>query len=52
MLRMLYDYVGIKFRSGMDMPRIRKYQLRKARKMVRYAVRKSPFFRRYYGGYI
>jgi len=51
MLQMMYDYARIKLRSGMREEQIRKYQLKKARKIVRYAVRKSPFFKKYYEGY-
>jgi len=48
---MMYDYAIIKHRSAMNAEQIRKYQLRKARKMVRYAVAHSPFFKRYYQGH-
>ncbi len=51
MLRMLYDYAAIKHRSSMNAEQIQRYQLRKARKMVRYAVAHAPFFKKYYRGY-
>ena len=51
MLQMIYDYAKIKLHSRMNEKQIEKYQLKKARKIVRYAVKKSSFFRKYYEGY-